>query len=161
MGIVGESGCGKSTSGRVILRLLEPTSGEAIFDGKNIFSISAEELRKLRREMQIIFQDPFASLNPRMSVSDLIGEPLKIHGVADGHEKVKRVKELLEIVGLNAYHLQKEAFLSAIPVPDPEVNRERIILAGDVPSPVHIPAGCRFHTRRNRFITNNKLGMQS
>ena len=101
LGIVGESGCGKSTTGRVILRLLEATEGEILFEGKNIRDFSKEEMRRLREEMQIIFQDPFASLNPRMTVSEIIGEPLIIHKVCKNKEEVTaRVKELMDTVGL-------------------------------------------------------------
>jgi len=102
LGIVGESGCGKSTTGRVILRLLEATEGEIIFEGKNIRDYSKEEMRRLREEMQIIFQDPFASLNPRMTVSEIIGEPLIIHKMCKNKEELTaRVKELMDTVGLS------------------------------------------------------------
>lgn len=101
MGVVGESGCGKSTTGRAILRLHEPTSGEVIFEGKDITKLSAEEMREMRKEMQIIFQDPFASLNPRKTVSEIIGEPFRLHKTfKTKEEREKRVKELMDIVGL-------------------------------------------------------------
>jgi peptide/nickel transport system ATP-binding protein len=102
LGLVGESGCGKSTVGRAILRLYEPTAGRIVFDGQDISKLGENELRPLRRRMQMVFQDPFASLNPRHSVARIIGEPLKSHGLARGRDKDKRVRELLTVVGLPA-----------------------------------------------------------
>jgi ABC-type oligopeptide transport system ATPase subunit len=102
LGLVGESGCGKSTVGRTILRLYEPTAGRVLFDGTDITTLSQNDLRPLRRRMQMVFQDPYASLNPRHSVARIVGEPLKVHGLVKGKETGKRVRELLEIVGLPA-----------------------------------------------------------
>ncbi len=107
LGLVGESGCGKTTTGRVLLRLLEATDGTVEFEGKDIFSLDREDMRRLRRDMQIVFQDPYASLNPRMTVGDIIGEPLEIHGVARGKEKDDRVRSLLETVGLRGMHARR------------------------------------------------------
>ncbi|MEC5425374.1 dipeptide ABC transporter ATP-binding protein [Virgibacillus sp. C22-A2] len=248
VGIVGESGCGKSTAGKAILRLIEPSAGEVKFEDRDITQLSAEEMRKLRRNMQIIFQDPYASLNPRHTVEKIVGEPLLIHGVNSAKERKERVKELLEVVGLSAYHASRyphqfsggqrqrigiaralannpkliicdepvsaldvsvqsqilnlmeelrdefnltyvfiahdlsvvkhisdrvgvmylgrmveltekdklyddpkhpytQALLSAVPLPDPDIVKERVILKGDVPSPSDPPTGCAFHTR--------------
>jgi len=248
LGLVGESGCGKTTVGRMLLRLLDPTSGQVFFEGQELTALSERELKPFRREMQIIFQDPFSSLDPRTPIGDSIGEGLRVHGVRDARERRQRVLEIMRTVGLEEYHarryphefsggqrqrigiaralilrpkfivcdepvsaldvsiqsqvlnllrrLQREfhltylfvahnlsvvehisdrvavmylgklveltdraslfqnaqhpytrALLSAIPIPDPDLKRERIILAGDVPSPLRPPSGCRFHTR--------------
>ncbi len=249
LGLVGESGCGKTTTGRLILRLIEPTAGKIFFEGKNIFELNSHDMRKLRREIQIIFQDPFSSLHPRMRVHDIIGEPIRFHRMMDSTQKInRRVDELLEVVGLspayrNRYphefsggqrqrigiarglavnpkfivcdepvsaldvsiqaqvlnlmedlqeqfnltylfiahdlsvvrhtsmriavmylgniveiadsdelferpmHPYSEALLSAVPIPDPTVERRQILLEGDVPSPANPPSGCHFHPR--------------
>jgi peptide/nickel transport system ATP-binding protein len=107
LGVVGESGCGKTTLGRTLLRLVEPTDGSVYYRGEDLTDKSSKELRDLRKDIQYIFQDPFSSLNPRLTVGDIIGEPLDIHGIADGDERTDRIYELLETVGLNASHAHR------------------------------------------------------
>lgn len=107
LGIVGESGCGKSTTGKAILRLIEPTEGEVKFKGEDVTKLGREEMRKLRRDMQIIFQDPYASLNPRHTIERIISEPLLVHGIGTKKERREKVEELLEVVGLSAYHASR------------------------------------------------------
>lgn len=123
LGLVGESGCGKSTTGRAILQLYKPTAGSVIFDGNNLVGLKGEEMRKTRRKIQMIFQDPYASLNPRMTVSDIIGEPLIVHNAATGKEIQERVTHLLELVGLNP------AFASRYPHEFSGGQRQRIGIA--------------------------------
>ena len=107
LGLVGESGCGKSTAGRTVLRLYEPTDGKVTFKGIDLYRVPKKKLKEFRKQMQIIFQDPYASLNPRMTIEDIIGEPLDIHGLAKGEKRHARIKELLELVGLNEEHASR------------------------------------------------------
>lgn len=107
LGIVGESGCGKSTTGRMLMRLIEPTEGKVLFEGKELTNLSDGDMRKMRKEMQMVFQDPFASLNPRHTVEKILEEPLIVHGIGDKEERKKRVKEMLEVVGLSSYHAKR------------------------------------------------------
>jgi oligopeptide transport system ATP-binding protein len=114
LGIVGESGCGKSTVGRVLLNLIEASSGTVEFEEQDIFKLSGEKMRNLRKDMQLIFQDPYSSLNPRLSVGDIIGRVLKIHGMKDFSAREKRVQELLELVGLSPYHIRRYPMSSVV-----------------------------------------------
>ena len=107
LGLVGESGCGKSTTGRAILQLYKPTGGTVQFEGKDIVAMKGEELRKMRRQMQMIFQDPYASLNPRMTVGSIVSEPMEVHNIGTEAERLERVKELLQVVGLNPYFINR------------------------------------------------------
>ncbi|KAF0820492.1 MULTISPECIES: ABC transporter ATP-binding protein [unclassified Cytobacillus] len=107
LGLVGESGCGKSTTGRMLMRLIEPTEGKVVFDGKELTSLNSAEMRKMRKEMQMVFQDPFASLNPRHTVEQILEEPLIVHGIGNKEERKQRVKEMLEVVGLSSYHAKR------------------------------------------------------
>ena len=107
LGIVGESGCGKSTTGRMLMRLLEPSEGKVFFDGKELTSISNDDMRKARREIQMVFQDPFASLNPRHTIEKILEEPLIVHGIGDSKSRKKKVRDFLEIVGLSSYHAKR------------------------------------------------------
>lgn len=107
LGIVGESGCGKSTTGRMLMRLIDPSEGKVTFEDRELTSLSHSEMRKIRREMQMVFQDPFASLNPRHTVEQILEEPLKVHGMGSAKERKKRVHELLNIVGLSSYHAKR------------------------------------------------------
>jgi len=107
LGLVGESGCGKSTTGRMLMRLIEPTEGKVVFEGKDLTALNSAEMRKMRKEMQMVFQDPFASLNPRHTVEQILEEPLIVHGIGNKEERKRRVREMLEVVGLSSYHAKR------------------------------------------------------
>lgn len=107
LGLVGESGCGKSTTGRMLMRLIDPTEGQVVFEGKDLVSLSDNEMRKARKDMQMVFQDPFASLNPRHTVEKILEEPLIVHGIGTKKERKQMVKEMLEVVGLSGYHAKR------------------------------------------------------
>ena len=107
LGLVGESGCGKSTTGRSVLQLYRPTAGEVLFSGRDLTKLKGEELRRMRRQMQMIFQDPYASLNPRMTVGSIISEPMEVHNIGTKAERLERVRELLKVVGLNPYFINR------------------------------------------------------
>ncbi|WP_033218498.1 oligopeptide/dipeptide ABC transporter ATP-binding protein [Streptomyces virginiae] len=154
LGIVGESGCGKSTVAKLLMNLERATAGEIFYKGQDISKLSGRALKAVRRNIQMVFQDPYTSLNPRMTVGDIIGEPYEIHPEVAPKGNRRQKVQMAEI-GTDAEiyehptHPYTQALLSAVPVPDPDARegRERIILTGDVPSPANPPSGCRFRTR--------------
>src|SRR5436190_675879 len=151
LAVVGESGCGKSTLARCLMRLEEPTAGRVVLDGDDITHATRARMRPLRRKMQIVFQDPYASLNPRWSIGSIVGDPIRLHEALARAERRARVVELADARTLRTrrLHPYSQALFSAAPVADPDraAKKARIILAGDVPSPVDPPSGCRFRTR--------------
>src|SRR5436190_1118280 len=161
LGLVGESGSGKTTLGRTMLRLQEPTSGTVLFDDNDVFALDAARLRGLRRRMQIVFQDPYGSLNPRMTVEDTLREPLEIHGLKGAVAALRHIADDVAVMYLGKIverapaaeiytqprHPYTRALLSAVPEPTPHATKQRILLPGDIPSPAHPPSGCPFHPR--------------
>eukprot|EP01132_Coremiostelium_polycephalum_P006517 gene6517-8079_t len=153
VGLVGESGSGKTTIGRSILRLVEPSSGSVEFDGTELTTLSASQMRQARRRLQYIFQDPFASLSPRMTIGQILTEGLKIQRIGTRAERLERARSSLQEIASSAdlyaqpQHPYTRALLSAIPSPDPDAIRDRHILQGDIPSPANPPSGCVFRTR--------------
>src|SRR5438477_624053 len=146
LGLVGESGCGKSTAGKAILKLIEPTAGEIRVNGERIDGLSRHEMRPYRRELQVVFQDPYSSLNPRLRIRDIIVEHISRRIAVMYLGKIVELADRASLFS-RPQHPYTEALLSAVPVPDPEAEKKRIILRGDVPSPINPPSGCRFHTR--------------
>src|SRR5260221_575837 len=151
LGLVGESGCGKSTLGRAVLQLRRPTSGKVVFDGTDLTGLEGEAMRLMRRRLQLIFQDPIASLNPRRSVGDIVAEPLIIIGVSD-RIAVMYLGRLCEVgpteqLFARPAHPYTALLLEAIPVPDPTVKPAANVAVGEPPSPLAPPSGCRFRTR--------------
>jgi oligopeptide transport system ATP-binding protein len=144
LGLVGESGCGKSTTGYAILQLVRATGGRVLFDGTDLRQLGRRELRRMRRKLQIIFQDAHASLNPRLPIGDLVGEALDIHGLVRGRAaRATRVRELLDMVGLSGQLIERYPH----ELSGGQAQRQRIILKGDLPNPADPPSGCRFRTR--------------
>ena len=162
LGIVGESGSGKTTVGKSILRLIQPTEGSIRFEGRDITTLPAAEMMPLRARMQIVFQDPMSSLNPRMTIGRILAAPYEIHGVAKGQELQDRVAVMYlgrvvesgprEALFFNPKHPYTEALLAAVPMPEPGMRRARVPLGGDVPSPANPPPGCAFHPRCPRAM---------